>query len=66
MAATIFSNIKRLAETKKISITNLEKEAGLGNGTIGKWRNSIPQADKLASVANCLGVTIDELIQEAK
>ena len=64
MAATIFGNIKKLAVEKGISITNLEKEAGLGNGTIGKWQTSIPKTDKLAAVAGVLGVTVDELISE--
>lgn len=64
MATTIFENIKKLAVEKGISITNLEKEAGLGNGTIGKWQISIPKTDKLAAVAGILGVTVDELISE--
>lgn len=64
MIATIFGNIKKYAEIENISITNLEKAAGLGNGTIGKWQKCIPKIDKLAAVAKCLDVTIDDLLKE--
>ena len=64
MAATIYENIRKYANAQKISITNLEKAAGLGNGTIGKWQNCIPKTDKLVAVAKILGVTVDDLLTE--
>ena len=57
----IVENIRKYAAEKKVSITELEKKAGLGNGTIGKWNTSIPRLDKIGAVAKCLGVTIEEL-----
>ena len=41
----------------------LEKELGLGNGTIGKWGKNgrIPNYANLLAVANALGVTVDDL-----
>lgn len=41
----------------------LEKELGLGNGTIGKWGKNgrVPNYANLLAVANALGVTVDDL-----
>ena len=47
----IFNNIKKLCEKRGISISQLEKEAGLGNGTISGWKESMPRIDSLQAVA---------------
>lgn len=60
----LISNIRDLAKEKNISITNLEKEAGLGNGTIGKWSNANPSVKNLKAVADVLGCGIDDLMKE--
>lgn len=45
----------------------LEKELGLGNGTIGKWGKNgrVPNYANLLAVANALGVTVDDLTSTA-
>ena len=58
----IFDKIKEICKEKGISITYLEKQAGLSNGAIGKWKDSSPTVDKLNAVAKVLKVKIDELI----
>lgn len=60
----IYENIKRLCDRLKITIAELEKRAGIGNGTIGGWKTSFPRADKLKAVADVLGVTVDDLMKE--
>ena len=60
----IFDNIKRITNAKNISIRTLETEAGLANGTIGKWRTSNPTIDNLMAVAKVLGVALTELLKE--
>ena len=60
----IFDNIKRITDAKNISIRTLETEAGLANGTIGKWRTSNPTIDNLMAVAKVLGVALTELLKE--
>lgn len=60
----IYENIKTRSDEMKITIAELEKRAGLGNGVIRGWKTSIPRADKLRSVAKVLGTTIDELMKE--
>ena len=59
----IYENIKAICDEMGITISELEKKAGIGNGVIGGWRTSIPRADKLKAVADVLGVTVDELMK---
>ena len=58
----IFENIMRLCTEKKISIAKLEREVGIGNGTVARWGESSPRVDSLQKVANYFGVTVDELL----
>lgn len=60
----MYNKIKTLCEKNNVSITRVEKETGLSNGAIGKWKDSIPTVDKLKKVADYFGVTIDELLEE--
>ena len=62
----IYENVKALCEKKKMSLTALEKAAGLGNGTISGWRNSSPTVSKLQAVAKILGVKVSKLLEEVK
>ena len=61
----LYKNIEMMCKKKGISITALEKEAGLGNGAIGKWKNSVPGVGNLKKVANILGCKVDELLEES-
>ena len=60
----VYENVKELCDKKGISITQLEKDAGLSNGSIGKWRNCVPKADSLQAVAKVLKVKMEKLLQE--
>lgn len=60
----IYENVKRLCDEKSMSIMALEKAAGLANGTVGRWRNSIPTAVSLQKVASVLEVSMETLMQE--
>mgnify|MGYP003507064925 CR=1 len=59
----IFNNIKKICDEKGISIFQLEKEAGLGNGTISGWKESMPRIDKLQAVAKVLNVKMNKLLE---
>lgn len=54
--------IRVLANSKGMSLPNLESELGFGNGTILKWDKSAPNTDKLSKVADYFGVSIDYLL----
>lgn len=55
----LYERIKKCADEKKISITNLEKAVGFSNGTIGKWKKSEPKASTLYQVALYFGKPIE-------
>ena len=59
---SIYEAVKKIAEEKGLSIPVIEKKAGLANGAIGKWRESVPKVDNLKAVADVLEVSIEELI----
>lgn len=60
----VYENVKALCDKKGISITQLEKEADLSNGSIGKWKNCIPKADSLQAVSKVLKVKMEKLLEE--
>lgn len=59
----IFDKIQKLCDKKKISIRTLEMMAGLGNGTIGRWRKSDPGVNNLYAVAKILEVPIEYFLE---
>lgn len=58
----IYDNIKELCKKRGVSVGSVEKEAGLSNGTIGKWNNVSPTIDNLQAVAKVLKVKVDKLL----
>lgn len=58
----LFDRIKILCEEKDVSISRLEQETDLANGSIRKWSNAIPSGDRLAKVADYFNVTTDYLL----
>lgn len=62
----IYENIKNLADVQKLSIAEIERRAGLANGTVGKWRHASPNAKSLQAVAKVLGVSILRLLKPIK
>ncbi|WP_347005681.1 helix-turn-helix domain-containing protein [Enterococcus avium] len=60
----IYTRIKSFLSQKGISVNKLETELELSNGSISKWNDSVPSADKLAKVAKYLGTTVEELLED--
>lgn len=58
----IYDKIKQICKERGISVSALEKEAGLSNGIISKWNKSSPNVDNLQAVAKILKVKVDKLI----
>ena len=59
----IYENIRNLCLRENISIARLEREAGLSNGTVCRWKLCDPTVGKLKRVADRFGVTVDDLLQ---
>lgn len=58
----IYSTIKKIATEKEITIGKLCEASGVKRSAMQEWDSHIPAADKLASVAKCLGVTVEDLL----
>ncbi|WP_429949328.1 hypothetical protein IGJ55_002129 [Enterococcus sp. AZ170] len=58
----LYENIKDVAQTKNISIAQIERETKMSNGSISKWSKNAPAADKLSTVAKYLNVSTDYLL----
>ena len=60
----IYEKIKQLCDEQKITIAELERSAGIGNGTVGKWRTVTPNVENLGKVAIVLNCSISALLEE--
>jgi len=61
----LYQNIVVLCKGKGISIAKLEKETGLGNGTVGRWEKSSPSVENVKKVADYFKVSVDYLISQS-
>lgn len=59
---TILDRIKQIADSKGMSIAEVERKSNIGNGIIRRWDKSIPTADKLQNVAKTLGADMNYLL----
>lgn len=62
----VLDKIRVLCDERKISIAKLEKETGIGNGTISRWDISSPTVTNLKKVANYFEIAMGELLDEMK
>ena len=63
----IVNNIKTLATQCGTNIAAIERELGIGNGTIGKWAKATksPPYETLYKIATYFGVSVADLTGEA-
>lgn len=54
--------VRAICSERNIPISKLERDLGFSNGYIGQLRKGMFPADRLAMIANYLGVTADYLI----
>lgn len=59
---TVYERIENLRHSQRISQGKLEKELGFSNGSISKWKNSMPTPERLQKIADYFGVTVDYLM----
>lgn len=58
----LLDRVKLLIDGKGMTVAELERRAGLGNGTLRNWDKSYPSVDKVQRVAKVLNTSIDYLI----
>lgn len=59
---TIYETVKMLADERNMSIAEVERTAGIANGTIGKWRNANPTVDSVQKVAKALDTELSVIV----
>lgn len=59
----LYKKIKKICDSKGISISRLEKDCEIGNGTIRGWEKSNPRIDSLIKVSDYLGIAIEDLLK---
>lgn len=60
------AKIRSLCAKDGITLAELERKTGLGNGVIARWNSSNPRLNSLMKVADYFGVTMDELLRDAE
>ena len=60
---TVYERIENLMKSRGISSQGkLEKELGFSNGSISKWKNSMPTSERLQKVAEYFNVSVEYLM----
>lgn len=61
----LYGRVKALAEQHGMTISRLEQDAGVANGTIGKWRstNNGPTVATLEKIAKALHMDIRDVLR---
>ena len=59
----IYDKIKAICKQKGISVSAVEKEAGLSTGAISKWNTCSPTLENASAVAKVLECTVDDLLR---
>ncbi len=64
MTKAVKFNLKSVRESKKLTQVDLAEKTGIHQQTISRYERGIvmPQVDSAKSIADALGVTVDELI----
>ena len=59
---SIVDRLQAIAKERGTTFKQLERDCGIGNGTIRRWEDQSPRLDKLSKVANFLQVSLDYLV----
>lgn len=60
----IFEYLSEYCDKKKITITELERRANLGRGSIPKWKINEPSLTSLKKVSIATGISVNTLVKE--
>lgn len=60
----IFMNVKTLCDERGVSLARLEREAGVGNGTVARWaRGNTPKFKTLKKISDFFGIEMSDLFK---
>ena len=57
----IIERITALCSQKGITIAELERSCGIGNGVIRRWNDHNPRLDKIQAVADYFSIPLSDL-----
>ncbi len=60
--SSLIDRIEHVIKARGTNFKRVERECGLGNGTIKRWAEQSPRLDKLALVSEHLQVSLDYLV----
>lgn len=58
----LYEKIKEEAKANKTTVAEIERHCKFARGSIAKWNENVPSADKLVRVADYLHIPFEELI----
>ena len=59
---SIVDRLQAIVKERGTTFKQLERDVGLGNGTIRRWEEQSPRLDKLTKVADYLQISLDFLV----
>lgn len=59
---TILDIIRSLANDRKVTLAELERNLNFSNGSLRKWETSTPSGDKIEKIADYFNVSTDYLL----
>ncbi|VKS50393.1 repressor protein [Streptococcus pneumoniae] len=59
---TILDRIRSLANDRKVTLAELERNLNFSNGSLRKWETSTPSSDKIEKIADYFNVSTDYLL----
>ena len=63
---TILDRIRSLANERKVTLAELERNLDFSTGSLRKWDTSTPSGDKIEKVADYFNVSVDYLLGRTK
>ena len=61
-ALSVYEKVRDICYERHISIAELERRAGVSNGTIGSWKKGEPRLSTFKKVCKALRVDADSLM----
>lgn len=60
----LVKKILQLCKEQGKTVAELERECSIGTRTVYRWDDNIPSVDKVKRVADYLGTTVDDLLDD--
>lgn len=60
----LLDKILLFCEQNNIPLYVFERDCGIGNGTIARWKTSNPRLDSLQKVAKHMNTTVEDLLKD--